>query len=111
MEDKQARLKSMDEKAPRGKSLTTSGQITTTSAEVTSNGGLVREYPRPQNGLKSGQGVIINCPTFFSMLGFQMTKLLRVWVFIISGLELRMTVVFLKSFKPKLRMTPNQANL
>ena len=40
-----------------------------------------------------------------------MTKLLRVWVFIISGLELRMTFVFSKSLKPKLRMTPNQANL
>ena len=36
-----------------------SGQFITTSAEVTPNGGLVRES---QNGLKLGWGFIINCP-------------------------------------------------
>ena len=38
------------------------GQITTTSAEVTPNGGLVRESP--QNPLNSGLGIIVICPDF-----------------------------------------------
>ena len=38
----------------------TSGQIITTSAEVTLNGGLVRESP--QNPLNSGLGIIVICP-------------------------------------------------
>ena len=37
-----------------------SGQIITTSAEVTPNGGLVRESP--QNPLNSGLGIIVICP-------------------------------------------------
>ena len=36
-----------------------SGQIITTSAEVTPNGGLVRASP--QNALNSGLGIILNC--------------------------------------------------
>ena len=40
-----------------------SGQFITTSAEVTPNGGLVRESP--QNGLKLGLGFIINCPDLY----------------------------------------------
>ena len=44
-----------------------SGQIITTSAEVTLNGGLIRELP--QNPLNSGLGIIPICPelwVFFS---------------------------------------------
>ena len=41
-------------------SLTLSGQIITTSAEVTLNGGLIRELP--QNPLNSGLGIILICP-------------------------------------------------
>ena len=37
-----------------------SGQIITTSAEVTQNGGLIRELP--QNPLNSGLGIILICP-------------------------------------------------
>ena len=37
-----------------------SGQIMMTSAEVTLNGGLVRESP--QNALNSGLGIILICP-------------------------------------------------
>ena len=37
-----------------------SGQIITTSAEVTLNGGLIRELP--QNPLNSGLGTILICP-------------------------------------------------
>ena len=37
-----------------------SGQIITTSAEVTLNGGLVRESPK--NPLNSGLGIILICP-------------------------------------------------
>ena len=44
----------------------TSGQIITTSAEVTLNGGLVRESPR--NPLNSGLGIILICPD--NILGF-----------------------------------------
>ena len=40
--------------------LMVSGQIITTSAEVTPNGGLVRESP--QNPLNSGLGIILICP-------------------------------------------------
>ena len=39
-----------------------SGQIIATSAEVTPNGGLVRESP--QNPLNSGLGIIVICPDF-----------------------------------------------
>ncbi len=38
------------------------GQIITTSAEVTLNGGLVRESP--QNPLNSGLGIILICPEY-----------------------------------------------
>ena len=38
----------------------TSGQIITTSAEVTLNGCLIRELP--QNPLNSGLGIIVICP-------------------------------------------------
>ena len=38
----------------------TPGQIITTSAEVTLNGGLIRELP--QNPLNSGLGIILICP-------------------------------------------------
>ena len=41
-----------------GKSM--SGQIIATSAEVTPNGGLVRESP--QNALNSGLGTVVICP-------------------------------------------------
>ena len=40
-----------------------SGQFITTSAEVTRNCGLVRESQK--NGLKSGQGFIMNCPDMY----------------------------------------------
>ncbi len=40
-----------------------SGQIIATSAEVTPNGGLVRESP--QNPLNSGLGIIVICPDTF----------------------------------------------
>ena len=40
--------------------LKSSGQIITTSAEVTLNGGLIRELP--QNPLNSGLGIILICP-------------------------------------------------
>ncbi len=40
-----------------------SGQIITTSAEVTLNGGLIRELP--QNPLNSGLGIILICPDLF----------------------------------------------
>ena len=40
--------------------LNKSGQIITTSAEVTLNGGLIRELP--QNPLNSGLGIILICP-------------------------------------------------
>ena len=40
--------------------LNTSGQIITTSAEVTLNGGLIRELP--QNPLNSGLGIILVWP-------------------------------------------------
>ena len=36
------------------------GQIIATSAEVTPNGGLIRELP--QNPLNSGLGIILICP-------------------------------------------------
>ena len=39
-----------------------SGQIIATSAEVTPNGGLVRESP--QNALNSGLGIIVICPDY-----------------------------------------------
>ena len=51
-----------------------SGQIITTSAEVTLNGGLVRESS--QNPLNSGLGIILICPGSFS--GFS-TKENFVW--------------------------------
>ena len=41
------------------------GQIITTSAEVTLNGGLIRELP--QNSLNSGLGIILICPDSVSM--------------------------------------------
>ena len=40
-----------------------SGQIITTSAEVTLNGGLIRELP--QNPLNSGLGIILICPDIY----------------------------------------------
>ncbi len=40
-----------------------SGQIITTSAEVTPNGGLVRESP--PNPLNSGLGIIVICPDYY----------------------------------------------
>ena len=42
-----------------------SGQIITTSAEVTPNGGLIRELP--QNPLNSGLGIILICPDPFKV--------------------------------------------
>ena len=44
-----------------------SGQIITTSAEVTLNGGLIRELP--QNPLNSGLGIILICPESCFALG------------------------------------------
>ncbi len=41
-----------------------SGQIIATSAEVTLDGGLVREYP--PNPLNSGLGIIVICPVLFN---------------------------------------------
>ena len=43
------------------------GQIITTSAEVTLNGGLIRELP--QNPLNSGLGIILICPDFRNISG------------------------------------------
>ena len=40
-----------------------SGQIIATSAEVTLNGGLVRESP--ENPLNSGLGIIVICPDLY----------------------------------------------
>ncbi len=49
------------QKRPRSSfKLNQSGQIRTTSAEVTPNGGLVRESP--QNPMNSGLGIIVICP-------------------------------------------------
>ena len=45
-----------------------SGQIITTSAEVTPNGGLVGESP--QNDLNSGLGIILICPDMLVFRGF-----------------------------------------
>ena len=42
------------------------GQIIPTSAEVTPNGGLVRESP--QNPLNSGLGIIVICPDYTTQL-------------------------------------------
>ena len=42
-----------------------SGQIITTSAEVTLNGGLIRELP--QNPLNSGLGIILICPDIWDV--------------------------------------------
>ena len=50
--------------------LYSSGQIITTSAEVTLNGGLIRELP--QNPLNSGLGIILICPD--SLLSIFSTK-------------------------------------
>ena len=47
----------------------TSGQIITTSAEVTLNGGLVRESPK--NPLNSGLGIILICPDLYYPIVFQ----------------------------------------
>ena len=44
------------------------GQITTTSAEVTPNGGLVREFP--PNPLNSGLGIIVICPEGYCFVHF-----------------------------------------
>ena len=49
-----------------------SGQIITTSAEVTLNGGLIRELP--QNPLNSGLGIILICPELDS-IGFLFDEL------------------------------------
>ncbi len=46
-----------------------SGQIITTSAEVTLNGGLIRELP--QNPLNSGLGIILICPDIYIYISFQ----------------------------------------
>ena len=43
-----------------------SGQIITTSADVTLNGGLIRELP--QNPLNSGLGIILICPEWFGAI-------------------------------------------
>ena len=43
-----------------------SGQIITTSADVTLNGGLIRELP--QNPLNSGLGIILICPDDLDLL-------------------------------------------
>ena len=43
--------------------LVISGQIITTSADVTLNGGLIRELP--QNPLNSGLGIILICPVIW----------------------------------------------
>ena len=43
-----------------------SGQITTTSAEVTLNGGLVGESP--QHSLNSGVGIIVFCPDVYTYI-------------------------------------------
>ena len=45
-----------------------SGQIITTSAEVTLNGGLIRELP--QNPLNSGLGIILICPDEYFGSGY-----------------------------------------
>ena len=42
-----------------------SGQVITTSAEVTLNGGLIRELP--QNPLNSGLGIILICPEIYTL--------------------------------------------
>ena len=50
-----------------------SGQIITTSAEVTLNGGLIRELP--QNPLNSGLGIILICPDDVYTWIFQICKI------------------------------------
>ena len=47
-------------RALKGNDRIPTGQIITTSAEVTLNGGLIRELP--QNPLNSGLGIIVICP-------------------------------------------------
>ena len=53
-----------------------SGQIITTSAEVTLNGGLVRELP--QNPLNSGLGIILICPDVIPSLKLTASSPLKV---------------------------------
>ena len=52
---------------PRNNAVIRSGQIITTSAEVTLNGGLIRELP--QNPLNSGLGIIVIWPVRSSFGG------------------------------------------
>ena len=54
------------------------GQIITTSAEVTPNGGLVGEFP--QNDLNSGLGIIVICPDRKHDSLTAHCSLLRSWV-------------------------------
>ena len=55
-----------------------SGQIITTSAEVTLNGGLVRESS--QNPLNSGLGIILICPDFISRMTKNGNHVMSCWV-------------------------------
>ena len=51
-----------------------SGQFITTSADVTLNGGLIRELP--QNPLNSGLGIILICPVQFNHREYQLSSTL-----------------------------------
>ena len=50
-----------------------SGQIITTSAEVTPNGGFVRESPK--NPFDSGFDIIVIYPDWFGLVGFGLVGL------------------------------------
>ena len=56
-------MKILQDDSCRVVDLRLSGQIITTSADVTLNGGLIRELP--QNPLNSGLGIILICPGLF----------------------------------------------
>ena len=50
-----------------------SGQIITTSADLTPNGGLIRELPK--NPLNSGLGIILICPDIYNIHIYQQVKI------------------------------------
>ena len=56
-----------------------SGQIITTSADVTLNGGLIRELP--QNPLNSGLGIILICPDIYIYIYLEPKTTIYKWLF------------------------------
>ena len=75
---------------------TRSGQIITTSAEVTLNGGLIRELP--QNPLNSGLGIILIYPDKIFFCNFLDVQ--EGWFFIkaLDNLRMNLEIRFLTIF-------------